>query len=222
MKVIGYVNAKYDTGQKDANDNEIYLVKSDDVARSEINIWFKIPGISGIYFGAGGALDQTSINHFNMLADYIHGKGGIAIMHGDEGGDTDKQLISHFDVLVTAEAYVHYDGTGTLMNDFFGNPVFNNTARTWMANYPRSKFAAFSNLMAKDANGNYIYVGGSSPAELALLKRAEQDFLNYGNGYLFLLDTETGPQTNFQAEDLNYWKTFDDGLDGSFDGVLPQ
>jgi N-acetylneuraminic acid mutarotase len=204
MKVLGYVNAKYTDG----------TVKSDSDAKTEIDIWFQMPGIRGIYFGAGGALDQASINHFNMLADYIHSKGGIAVIHGDEGngtdsGYTDQQLISHFDVMVTAESYSHYQN-GVLMNDFFNVPVFNDTARAWMSAYPRSKFAAFANLTPL------------TTGDLSQLKQAEQDFLNYGDGYLFLVNVETGPSTNYQAEDLNYWKTFVDGLDGSFDGNLPQ
>jgi hypothetical protein len=189
MRVLGYVNAKSNN-----------VVKSDDLAKSEIDVWFKMPGIGGIYFGAGGALDQASINHFNMLADYIHSRyGGIAVMHGDEGGSTDQQLVSHFDILVTSESYTHYDSNGVLMNDFFSVPVFSNATRAFMANYPRSKFAAF-------ANPTPLYNN-----DIQNLKKMECDYLGYGDGYLFLSNVDGLTA----VDDPTYWQTFINGLGGA-------
>jgi hypothetical protein len=202
MKVLGYVGAKFNTG----------VVKDDATTKAEINKWYELYGMDGIYFGAGGPLDQASIDHFKRMATYIHDKGGIVVMHGDEeGGFTDQQFVTAFDVLVTNEQYVHYDDSGRLIGEFHkigsfdDSYTFHDSVHTWMSQYPRSKFAAFANFNA---------------VSLDVLKKAEKEFLDFGNGYIYLSNLEYDNEKN--PEDLTFWRTEIDGLDGSFDGNLPR
>ncbi len=173
LKPIGYIGVNSGT-------------KSLDQVKSEIDAWYaNAPSLQGIYLGGAGksdasgyATDPASEAYYNSIADYIHSKGGMAVINGvyGNGGTPNPDYVGKFDVQGSYEYYL-------------SNLAKEDIKDSWQRNYSADNFMAFvsgvdeSQLKStvdrlKANNRGYIWVSntdyGADPdywnAELQLLK----------------------------------------------------
>ncbi|MBS1991536.1 MAG: hypothetical protein JSS83_13520 [Cyanobacteria bacterium SZAS LIN-3] len=156
MKPLGYVGTANGT-------------KPLEVAKAEIDSWYKNADVQGIYVGNSGkaddsgyATDTASKAYFIELGNYIKAKGGMAVINGS--GTPVQDYADIYDVQGTVEGSIQ---------DYGKYPE-----AAWQANYSADHFSA---------------VLGGVP--LSDLKRVEREVMAKNNGYIAIADSYPNPMT---------------------------